>query len=281
MALFTSIQSGNWHDSTTWDVGGGGVPDLSIDDVVIDTGHEVIAQTAQNMSLGSGRMLVVAQGATLGTQFGMYIYGGQVIVEGVFNADGYFLMLGSSGEITIQSTGTLNISTSLSLESNAIMRVEGEVIIASDGCIDVYYFGELILETSGSLQNFNRCYIQHFSNAVIHGDFEVEVGGYFNINHESTLEIAIDGALFVLGELFTWWDSRIEVFGYLGVSEDGSIDIGSDGLVNVYSDIHISGRMTGGGQIAMLRREGCITDYAGNSLFILDCAYGYGQTRIA
>ena len=62
---------------------------------------------------------------------------------------------------------------------------------------------------------------------------------------------------------------------------DGLFYLYADGLVRAYKDIHVSGRTFGGGRIEMLRREGRILDYDGNSMFALDRAYGFGQARIA
>ena len=55
----------------------------------------------------------------------------------------------------------------------------------------------------------------------------------------------------------------------------------ADGLVRAYKDIRVSGRTSGGGRVEMLRREGRILDYDGNSMFALNRAYGFGQARIA
>jgi len=53
VALFISTQSGNWHDPTTWDAGT--VPNLSVDDVIIMNGHEVVLEAGQYVSLAPWR----------------------------------------------------------------------------------------------------------------------------------------------------------------------------------------------------------------------------------
>jgi len=74
---------------------------------------------------------------------------------------------------------------------------------------------------------------------------------------------------------FTWY-GLIDVFGYLGVHQDGHLRVYSYGLINVYKDIRISGQLTGGGKIVMLRREGRILDFndnAGPRLWVRPGAY--------
>lgn len=71
------------------------------------------------------------------------------------------------------------------------------------------------------------------------------------------------------------------MFGYLGVHQDGQLRVYSYGLINVYKDIRVSGQLTGGGKIVMLRREGRILDYNDNTVFVLDRAYGVKPARIA
>jgi len=77
------------------------------------------------------------------------------------------------------------------------------------------------------------------------------------------------------------WNGRCEVFGYLGVHQDSQLRVYSGGLINVYKDIRVSGQLTGGGKIVMLRREGRILDYNDNTVFVLDRAYGVKPARIA
>ncbi|MFH0981143.1 MAG: hypothetical protein V2A79_06365 [Planctomycetota bacterium] len=58
------------------------------------------------------------------------------------------------------------------------------------------------------------------------------------------------------------------------------LSVTSNGLINVYKDIRVSGRLTGGGKIVMLRREGRILDFNDNPVFVLDSAHFFVPAMI-
>ena len=279
MALFISVQSGNWHDPTTWDVGS--VPNLGVDDVIIVDGHEVVLEAGDYLSLAPGRLLAVGTNGTLRIQGGIDAYNSDVIVVGEITAEGSHLAIWGGGHLEIDPAGTVTVAGGFYLESNATATVEGQLIVESGGYADIYYDGVLTLEVGGTWQNYGYCYIEWNAQANIRDDFSVEVGGYLSIYDNSVLNIEADGAVLVLGTISVSWNGRCEVFGYLGVHQDGFLRIYSYGLMNVYKDISISGQLTGGGKIVMLRREGRILDYNDNTVFVLDRAYGVKPTRIA
>jgi len=279
VALFISVQSGNWHDPTTWDVGS--VPDLSADDVIVADGHEVVLESGQYLSLSPDLLLGIAASGTLRIQGGLDAYNSNVVVLGTLIAEGDYLAIWGGSELTIDTDGTLSVSGALYLESEASAIVEGQLIVESGGYADIYYDGVLTLEVGGTWQNYGYCYIEWNAQANIRDDFSVEVGGYLSIYDNSVLNIEADGAVLVLGTISVSWNGRCEVFGYLGVHQDGQLRVYAGGLINVYKDIRISGRMTGGGKIVMLRREGRILDYNDNTVFVLDRAYGVKPARIA
>ena len=279
MALFVSTQSGNWHDSLTWDMGS--VPNLGSDDVIIAGGHEVVLESGQYESLGPGHLLGIAATGTLRIQGGIDAYDSDVIVVGELIAEGNHLAVWGGGRLQIDPDGTVTIVNSFYLEWNSTATVEGQLIIESGAWADIHDYATLTLEVGGTIQNYGVCFIEWDGQAVIRDDFSVEAGGYLDIYDYSVLTIEDSGAVFVYGTFSTSWNGRCEVFGYLGVHQDGSLRVYSYGLINVYKDIRVSGRLTGGGKIVMLRREGRILDFNDNPVFVLDRAYGFGQTRIA
>jgi len=279
VALFISTQSGNWHDPTTWDAGT--VPNLSVDDVIIMNGHEVVLEAGQYVSLAPGRLIGVITGGALRIQGGLDAYDSTVIVLGALIAEGSHLAVWGGAELIIDPAGVVTISSSFYLESSAIATVEGQLIIESGGFADIYLDGALTLEAGGGWQNYGYCYIEWDGQAVVRDNFSVETGGYVEAYDGSSLTIEDIGAVFVYGTLTAGWYGLIDVFGYLGVHQDGHLRVYSYGLINVYKDIRISGQLTGGGKIVMLRREGRILDFNDNPVFVLDRAYGFGQARIA
>ena len=84
------------------------------------------------------------------------------------------------------------------------------------------------------------------------------------------------------GSIYFDYLSRSDIFGYFSLDYDTYLYVGYDALVRVYRDLNIAGRMeSGGGKIVMMRREGRINDYYGNTLFVFDQAYGYAPRLIA
>lgn len=279
MAVFVSTQSGNWHNPTTWDIGA--VPDLSVDDVIVYAGHEVVIETGEYLSLAPGRLVGVLPEATLTIQGGLDAYDSAVIVIGNLIAEGNHLAIWGGAELIIDYDATVTIVSSFYLESSATTTVEGQLIIESGGYADIYFDGVLTLEVGGGWQNYGYCYIEWHGQAIVRDDFSIESGGYLDLYDYSVLTIEDSGAVFVYGTLSVSWNGRCDAFGYLGVHQDGHLRVYSYGLINVYKDIRISGQLTGGGKIVMLRREGRILDFNDNPVFVLDRAYGFGQARIA
>ncbi len=278
MATIASAQSGNWHVTTTWV--GGIVPNLSSDDVIIATDHEVIIEAGEYISMGGGNMLAVVEGATLRVQGGLDIGSSTLWVDGTVVSEGVYLATWNGTEVLVQTTGTLEVAADFYLESVATATIEGQFIVASGGYADICDGGLLTLEVGAIWQDYGYCCVERYSQALIRDDFSVEDGGHLVLFEDGMIDIASAGAVFVTGTLAVSLYSRIEVFGYFGLHQDGLLNINSNSLIHVYKDIHISGRMTGGGRIVMLRREGRILDYDGDSLFALDRAYGYGRMLI-
>ena len=279
MALFVSAQSGNWHDPLTWDMGA--VPNLSVDDVIIAYEHEVVLEAGYYLSLAPGRLLGVITDSSLRIQGGLDAYDSDLIVMGDLIAEGNHLAVWGGGRLQIDPSGTVTIVSSFYLEWNATATVEGQLIIESGAWADTYDYATLTLEAGGTVQVYGYYYIEWDGRAVLRDTFSVETGGYVDVYDYSLVTIEGSGAVFVYGTLSTGWYGLIDVFGYLGVHQNGYLRVYSYAQINVYKDIRVSGRMTGGGRIVMLRREGRILDFNDNLLFVLDRAYGFGQTRIA
>jgi len=278
VAIFVSTQSGNWHDPATW--GGAGVPDMGLDDAVIDTGHQVVVEAARTVSVFNGHSIAVAEGGTLRIQGELDIGISYLWIGGTVVAEGYDFCAWNASEVTVASGGVLQVDSSCYLRSGSTLTVEGELYVAYGASFDIYSGGQLTVEPGGTWELGGYCSLEYECQALIHDDFSVENGGYIGIYDVSVMNVEDSGAVFVLGTFATSWYSQIDVWGYFGVQYDGVLRVYWPSLINVYKDIHISGRMTGGGQILMLRREGRITDYNDNSLFVLDRAYGFGQTPV-
>jgi hypothetical protein len=279
VALFVSAQSGNWHDPTTWDVGA--VPNLSVDDVIIANDHEVVLESGQYESLTPGHLLGIAPDGTLRIQGGIDAYDSDVVVLGNLIAEGNHLAIWGGGRLQIGPVGTVTIAGSFYLEWNATATVEGQLVIESGAWANIYDYATLTLAVGGTIQVYGYCYIEWDARAVIRDSFSVETGGYVDVYDYSLVTIEGSGAVFVYGTLNTGWYGLIDVFGYLGIHHDGYLRVYSYAQINVYKDIRVSGRMTGGGRIVMLRREGRILDFNENLVFVLDRAYGFGQAHIA
>lgn len=151
MALFVSVQSGNWHDPTTWDVGS--VPDLGVDDVIIADGHEVVLEAGDYLSLAPDLLLGIAAGGTLRIQGGLDAYGSNVIVLGNLIAEGSHLAIWGGTDLQIDPGAIVTIVSSFYLESSATATVEGQLVVESGGYADFYYDGVLTLEVGGTWQN--------------------------------------------------------------------------------------------------------------------------------
>mgnify|MGYP005852713415 CR=1 FL=1 len=279
MALFISVQTGNWHDPLTWDAGS--VPSLGSDDVIIADEHEVVFESGYYESLAPGRLLAIGTNSTLRIQGGIDAYDSDVIVVGEIIAEGSHLAIWGGGRLQIDPTGTVTIVSSFYLEWSATATVEGQLIIESGAWADTYDYATLTLAAGGTVQVYGYYYIEWDGRAVIRDNLSVETGGYLDVFDYASVTIEDSGAVFVYGTLSNGWYCLIDVFGYLGVHRDGFLRVYSYGQINVYNDIRVGGRMTGGGKIVMLRRDGRILDFNDNPIFVLDRAYGFGQTQIA
>jgi hypothetical protein len=279
VAFFVSAQSGNWHDPLTWDQGA--VPDLSVDDVIVASGHEVVLESSEYESLEPGHLLAVGTGGTLRIQGGIDAYGSDVIVVGDLIAEGSHLAIWGGGHLEIDPTGTVTVDSGFYLESEGTADVEGVLEITSGGDMSVYWDGVLTVATGGVLDFYGYGYVEDFSEFHLHGDFQINTGGTLSIAYYAAMTIEQDGVAVIDGTLSTTYYGLIDVFGYLGVAADGYLRVYPNAQVNVYNDIRVGGRMTGGGKVLMLRREGRILDFNDNPIFVLDRAYGFGQTQIA
>lgn len=279
MAFFVSAQSGNWHDPLTWDQGA--VPDLGVDDVIVASGHEVVLESSEYESLEPGHLLAVGTGGTLRIQGGIDAYGSDVIVVGDLIAEGSHLAIWGGGHLEIDPTGTVTVDSGFYLESEGTTNVEGLLEITSGGDMSVYWDGVLTVANGGVLDFYGYGYVEDFSEFHLHGDLQINTGGTLSLAYYSTMTVEQDGVAVIDGTLSSTYYGLIDVFGYLGVAADGYLRVYPNAQVNVYTDISIGGRMTGGGKIVMLRREGRILDFNDNLLFVLDRAYGFGQTQIA
>ena len=281
MAVFTSIQAGNWHTATTWDQGA--IPNLSVDDVVVAAGHTVTFAAGQYASLAPGRLIAVLAGGTLRIQGALDAYNSLVIVLGTLIVEGSdYLYVWSGGQLSIESGATLTITGNLYVASTGIATIYGQMTVEAGGYTDFFDYATLTLEVGGTVQSYSTFFIEWSSQATIRDDLSVENGGYLYLyDNYSVLTIESGGAVFVYGTLITSWSARVEVFGYLGVASTGLLSVLSTAIVNVYKDIRIGGRMTGGGKIVMLRREGRILDFNENPVFVLDRAYGYSKALVA
>ncbi|MFP4217179.1 MAG: hypothetical protein ACLFVH_14775 [Phycisphaerae bacterium] len=279
MALFSSTQSGNWHDPLTWDVGA--VPDLGSDDVMIADGHEVVFESGYNDSLDSGRLIAVAANGTLRIQGGIDASDAEVVVLGTLIAEGDYFAVWGGTELQIDPGGNVTINSSLFLESVGTATVEGVLEIAASGDMNVYRDGTLTVATGGVCDQYGYGYIEDNSRVYVHGDLQVNSGGTLSIAYYVFMAVEQDGVALIYGTLAAEWDGLIDVHGYLAIHQDGYLRVYSYAQINVYNDIRVSGRMTGGGKVLMLRREGRILDFNDNPIFVLDRAYGFGQTQIA
>lgn len=279
MAVFTSIQTGSWHSSTTWDQGA--IPNLSVDDVVIAAGHTVTFGAGQYASLYPGRFILVVGGGTLRVLGALDAYSSDVLVFGTLTTEGDYLYIWGSAELTVYPGGTLSVVSGFYLASSAAAIIQGQMTVQSSGLADIFDYGVLTVDVGGTIQTYGYCYIEWNGQGVVRDDFSVEAGGTLSLYDSPVVTIEIGGAVFDYGTFSVSWNARCEAFGYLGVASNGLLSVASTGLINVYKDIRVGGRVTGGGKVVMLRREGRILDFNENPVFVLDRAYGFSKALVA
>jgi len=271
VATFTSIQSGSWHTATTWDQGA--IPNLAVDDVVIAAGHTVTFGAGQYASLYPGRFILVVGGGALRVLGALDAYSSDVLVLGTLTTEGDYLYIWGSAELTVYPGATLSVVSGFYLASTATASIQGQMNVELGALADLFDYPTLTLEVGGTIQTYGICYFEWNSQVVIRDDLSIEEGGAVSLFDYPVVTIEGSGGVFVYGTFYVAWNARCELFGYLGVA--------STGLINVYKDIRIGGRMTGGGKIVMLRREGRILDFSENPVFVLDRAYGYSKALVA
>ncbi len=279
MAVFTSIQTGNWHTATTWDQGA--IPNLSVDDVVVAPGHTVTFGAGQYASLAPGRLILVVAGGTLRIQGALEAYNSEIHLFGTLTSEGDYVYVWGSAELFVYPGATLTVTTGFYLAYSATASIQGQMTIESGALADLFNYPTLMLEAGGTIQTYGTWYIEWNSQATIRDDFSIEDGGTVSLFDYPVVTIEGSGAAFVYGTFYVAWNARCELFGYLGVASTGLLSVSSTGLINVYKDIRLGGRLTGGGKIVMLRREGRILDFNDNPVFVLDRAFGYSKALVA
>lgn len=279
MAVFTSIQTGSWHTATTWDQGA--VPNLNADDVVISAGHTVTFNAGQYASLAPGRFILVVGGGTLRVLGALDAYNSDVLVLGTLTAESDYLYIWGSAELTVYTGGTLSVVSGFYLASSATAIIQGQMTVQTSGLADIFDYGVLTVDVGGTIQTYGYCYIEWNGRGTIRDDFSIENGGTLSLYDSPVVTIESNGAVFDYGTFSVSWNAKCDVFGYLGVASTGLLSVANTGLINVYKDIRVGGRVTGGGKIVMLRREGRILDFNDNPVFALDRAYGYSKALVA
>ena len=277
MATFSSTQSGDWNDPATW--GGVGVPDMGMDDALINDGHEVVVPSGEYISVYDGHAIIVTENASLRIQGGMDVGDSVFTIIGSVSVEGYYLALWGSTTAEIWSSGYLEVQSDFYLDG-ATMAVDGYFSVYG-GYAAIEYGCLLTITSIGMWEVYGWTYIEDGGNAVIEGGLYVDYSAGLDMYYYSTLTIAQYGYVDIYGYLYLYYYPVIEVFGHFGLDEGGYLYLDYEGLINVYRDIYLSGVTYGGGRMVMLRREGHIYDYYGNSLIELNRAYGFGQTRIA
>ncbi len=279
MAVFTSIQTGSWHTATTWDQGA--VPNLSVDDVVVAPGHTVTFGAGQYASLAPGRLILVVAGGTLSVQGALEAFNSEIHVFGTLISEGDYLYTWGGAELTVYPGATFSVVSGFYLASTATAIVQGQMDVESGALVDLFDYPTLTLEVGGTIQTYGTCYLEWNSQTIIRDDLSIEDGGAVSLFDYPVVTIESSGGVFVYGTIYVAWNARCELFGYLGVASTGLLSVSSTGLINVYKDIRLGGRLTGGGKVVMLRREGRILDFNDNSVFVLDRAYGYSKALVA
>ncbi|MFB3894544.1 MAG: hypothetical protein ACE15C_21285 [Phycisphaerae bacterium] len=284
--MVTSIQSGYWGDDATWD--SGYVPDLMTDDVAIASGHTVTVNYYDYLTCNH-YLLVNA--------------GGQLDIEGNLSIE-------NGGSLDLY--GRVNLYGFTNLYYGGAVNVYGELFVYSDLYMDQAY---LSVTSAGRCTVYGYLRPQYGSSLDVQGVLTVESGGTIEANYNGYVNVQYGGTLnlygfmvvvygstlylydhgFVLvapsggmvvpmgGTLSLDYFSRLDAFGYVTFYDyDSYLYLGYESVIRVARDISVPRMVSSnGGKIVMLRREGVIRDNNGNTLFVLDQAYGYGRTLVA
>lgn len=162
MALFTSIQTGDWSDGDTWDQAGA-VPD-GTSDVLVDADH-VVTVASGDETIGDTHTLTIAVAATLevngtltvtegGSEYalGTIVVSGDVAVltvDGALYVDGGTLSTADTAALNISETGTLIVENggTLSLGAGTTMDIDGLLSILAAGEAD--FSGAITIDIAG------------------------------------------------------------------------------------------------------------------------------------
>jgi len=168
----------------------------------------------------------------------------------------------------VESGGSLIIRSYLDVTDSGYLYVHGDVML--EGSLYAYGYSQVYVEYAGLLTINGYVSVEYDSMLMVYYDGKVVVGRY------GALEAYYNGSIY-----FDYL-SRGDLFGYFSLDYDAYLYLGGEALVRVYRNIYVSGRMeSGGGKMVMMRREGRINDYYGNTLFVFDQAYGYAPRLIA
>lgn len=156
MALFTSIQTGNWSDAATWDVGGGAYPgstNATLDTVLVSAGHTVTLDITTMPGTGQVGKTDIYGTVVIGANFQVandFYTGGWNIESGgllKFKNDAagtYAIRLCRSNHLTIKSGGKLEMISNtdpaikhrLYMDSEAVSN-SANVYVESGGEVEI------------------------------------------------------------------------------------------------------------------------------------------------
>jgi len=241
------------------------------------------------------------------------IYGASVYIYGSFYQDwSAYSDFYQGAYVVVVPGGSAYFDGYLYIEDYSDLYIHGSAEFSYRSNVEVRYYGELYVEPGGSLIIRSYLYVADWGYLYVHGDLTLDgsmylygyaevyveyagvltINGYMTVEYDSMLMVYYDGKVVVsrygaleayyYGSIYFDYLSRADLFGYFSLDYDAYLYLGSSALVRVYRDINVSGRMeSGGGKIVMMRREGRINDYYGNTLFVFDQAYGYAPRLIA
>lgn len=188
--------------------------------------------------------------------------------------DGSALTLSANRTITV--FGELKLETPLTVEGNASIDVHGSSLYVHNdllvkGWFRLYEGACAYVECSGSLIVANYAYliVSYDALLVVSGDGRLTVRRYGVVYHVGTVHFDAGSQSDLFGP--AWW-----------MSEEADLYLGSGAVVRLYRGMSLAGRfISEGGKIVMLRRETCLSDAGGNSLFVCEQVYGHGPTLVA